>query len=295
MPRSGTNYLENQLILHSQCFAPGPIWEDFLVSSTPLLESLRNKLKLHWDSYWFRNTNIDFSHKLGLDIGNGLKNFLLSQINIPDAKYLVTKTPTIRGLEYYLSYFSGSKLIIIIRDGRDVAESGMNSFGWDFVKAIYDWKINSRKIVDFLNKNPNSAFLVRFEDLFTTPEETMSEAIEYLELDITNYPFDKLKDMPVSGSSMLKSEKGELNWKPIEKEQNFRPVSRYKSWSAWKKFLFIVIAGGELQAFGYDIREEVSLLQKFQAYLYLAFWPVLMIPRTLYYLLKEKTFVLKTH
>ena len=295
MPRSGTNYLENQLILHDKCIAPGPVWEDFLVGSTPILEKLKKRLTSRWDNYWFRNTEINYLDKLGKEIGKGLTTFLLDQSKDPDARYLVTKTPTVSGLENFRLYFPESKLIIIVRDGRDVAESGTKSFQWDLIKALIDWKINARKIIQFVDQHPDAAFLVRFEDMFATPEHLMSEVITYLDLDETNYPFEKLKNMPVSGSSTLKVDNEKINWKATEKKKNFQPVSRYKSWSPWKKFLSIVIAGSELDQLGYDISEKIPLEQKILAYSFLITWPFLTIPRTLYYLLKEKTFVLKTH
>lgn len=295
MPRSGTNFLENQLILHEKCIAPGPIWEDFFVSTTPFFEKLKSRLALRWDKYWFRNTEINYLHKFGLTIGNSLKNLLLEQSNNSDASYLITKTPSVRGLDNFELYFPDTKLLIIIRDGRDVAESGIKSFRWDFVKSLYDWKINANKIASFMKNSPNSALLIRFEDLCIKPEQTMNKVIEYLELDETNYPYKKLKNSLVSGSSTLKAEKGRIHWKATKKKENFQPVARYKSWSPWKKYLSTIIAGNELEIFGYEISSNITMLMKVQAYMFLAAWPFLVIPRTLYFAIKEKTFVLKTH
>jgi hypothetical protein len=275
--------------------ASGPIWEDFLVSTTPLLERLKKRLDSRWDDYWFRNTEIDYLSKFGLDIGKGLTKFLLDQAGASETSYLVTKTPTVRGLENFSSYFPDTKLLIIVRDGRDVAESGMKSFRWDLVKALFDWKRNARKILRFMDGGTNSAFLVKFEELCIYPESSMKEILNYLELDACSYPFKKLENMPVSGSSTLKAEKGEINWKATEKKADFQPVARYKNWKPWKKYLSNLIAGNELQKFGYDISEDIPISHKLQAFLFLAIWPVLMITRTFFYALKEKTFILKTN
>jgi hypothetical protein len=285
-PRSGTNFLENQLILHNQCIAPGPIWEDFLVSSTPVLEKLNKRLSSRWDRYWFRNTGICFLSKLRLDIGKGLTEFLLDQTGGVNTRYLVSKTPTVQGLENFCSYFPNSKLLIIVRDGRDVADSGMKSFRWDFVIALLKWKRNARKILRFMDINVNSAFLIKFEDLCIYPESSVSKILSYLELDECGYPFEKLKNLPVSGSSTLRAEKGEINWKATEKK-DFQPVARYKSWKPWEKYLSVLIAGNELKKFGYDISENISLAHKVQAFFFLIIWPSLATIRILVHVLKK--------
>ncbi len=296
MPRSGTNFLENQLKLHPSCHSPGPIWEDFLISQLPALSRLVKKLNKQWDPRWFENNAADYSANCKASMGKGMEDFLLSQLdNSTPVKYLISKTPTVAGIEHFQHYFPDSKLLIVIRDGRSLIESGQRSFSWDFEKSAFDWSRNVRKIMDYLDINPMKSILIKFEDLCHNPQENMENIMEYLALDFQNYPQNKLDDLPVSGSSELKNKSKGLHWKPVKKDKTFKPTQRHCNWSNWKTKVFYYIAGREMTSVGYDFNVEITMLDKILIPLFLSTWPLRAFPKACFYLLKERKFILKTN
>jgi hypothetical protein len=295
MPRCGTNFCENQIRLHPKCAAPGPVWEDFLVASLPGLKKWESSFKKRWDTYWFRNTKVDYFELLDKQIGIGLQNFLLEQLDVDkDHEYILSKTPTVKGLENFQDYFPNSKLIIIIRDGRSAVESGQRSFNWDFEKSCFDWAKNAKKIIRHQEKFSNSGLLTKFEDLCLEPEKSMHTILSYLGLNSGEVNKERLIDSEVSGSSDIKSDSGELHWKPVKKDKNFNPTQRHINWPIWKEKIFFFIAGKQMENLGYD-HIKINRIDYIWISLFLLSWPLRVISKTLYFIVKRKIFILKTN
>jgi hypothetical protein len=296
MPRCGTNFAENQLILSPDCASPGPIWEDFLVSNSATLERYAKNAAHYWNPDWFGGSSADYQSRLEKSLGGGIESFLLGQLpQGDDVDYLISKTPTVRGIENVTRFFEDAKLIIIVRDGRAVVESGQRSFDWDFDKAIVDWKTNAKKIQQFMQENPGRALLVKYEDLFVAPEATIREICDYLELDFSRYPLDAMRDVPVSGSSDLKNKDGEVHWQAVKKDETFDPLKRFSSWSSWKHKVFDYLAGKEMSAFGYETKRDLSALDQLTIPLYLLTWPVRALPAVVWHAIKNRKLTIKTH
>ncbi len=296
MPRCGTNFAENQLILSPDCKSPGPIWEDFLVSNSASLGRFSKNTCHYWNPDWFGGSSTDYQSNLEKSLGRGIESFLLSQLSADDdIDYLISKTPTVKGIENFPRYFEDTKLIIIIRDGRAVVESGQRSFDWDFEKSVLDWKSNAKKIQQFMQGNPGKALLVKYEDLFISPEATIREICDYLDLDFARYPLDAMHDLPVSGSSDLKGKEGEIHWQAVKKDESFDPLKRASSWSSWKHKVFDYIASREMNAFGYDSKRDLSAIDRLAIPLYLLTWPLRALPAVLYHAIKNRKLIIKTN
>lgn len=298
MPRSGTNFFVNQLRLHPSCKTPGPVWEDFLISKSGLLNRYIKEVAKSWDSYWFRHSDEDYSKKLKKAIGSGLEQFLLEQLSKEGASendVLISKTPTVKGLNNFAQYFEGVKVILVVRNGASVVESGKKSFDWNFEKAAYDWRNNIRLINNFTQFNPGLGLVVKYEDLCTNVESTVADILNYLELSLDEFPFEEAKNLPVSGSSELKKNTGEIHWTPLEKSENFKPLERHLHWSSWKKSVFDFIAGEEMALLGYAEKPKQSGLLKLLIRAYLITWPLRAFFPTCYYIFKDRKFILKTN
>jgi hypothetical protein len=296
MPRCGTNFLENQLRLYPGCSAPGPVWEDFLISNSSILKKYTKNIGRCWDSYWFRNTNQDYISLLERSMGKGLETFLLHQLSENDSsEYLITKTPTVKGIENFSKYFKGIKLIIIIRDGRSVVESGQKSFDWNFEKAVIDWRSNAKKIIEFMDNNPDESLLIKYEDLCSNPEDVIREICEYLEIDFNKFPLRELNNLPISGSSELRGNEGGIHWQAVKKDSKFKPLQRFSNWSPWKHKLYNYIAGKEMKRLGYHIEEKHSFYDHFIIPFYLLLWPLKSIPVVLYFALRYRKLIIKTN
>ena len=89
--------------------------------------------------------------------------------------------------------------------------------------------------------------MAKFEDAVRQPEAFAREACERFNLDPNKYPYEKVHNLPVIGSSTTR--KQGLNW--AEKTKSFNPIGRWKGWSPWRKRVFKRIAGQSLVQFGY--------------------------------------------
>ncbi len=296
MPRSGTNFVENQLRLHPSCAAPGPVWEDFLVGSASSLKFFVNKLSGKWDGSWFTHYDFDCYARLERNIGKGLESFLLEQLTEKDnIEYLISKTPTVAGLENFQRFFSDCKLLLVVRDGRAVVESGQRTFDWDFEKAVYDWCLNARKIIKYMEVFPQGAFIVRYEELCDRPAETMAAINEYLGIDFRLYPLEAQQQLPVSGSSELKATEGGVHWQPVSRSGDFDPLMRFAHWSPWRHKVFGFLANAEMSKMGYGSTRELSALDRILVALYLATWPLRSFPVICYHAIKNRKLILKTN
>ncbi|MEM9542852.1 MAG: sulfotransferase, partial [Cyanobacteria bacterium P01_E01_bin.42] len=171
MPRSGTNFLYNLICLHLDCRGCF-IGEDFLVSRSDLLIKYVDSLYQQWPPRWKVRETIGSPNLLCQYIGYSLIEFLnlpASDLSGSPPKRLVTKTPRIRNIEHFFTLFPHAYLLIIIRDGRSVIESGVKSFNWLYEDSIREWADTAQTVLDFQHdmQNTNHKFLiVRYEDIY---------------------------------------------------------------------------------------------------------------------------------
>ncbi len=275
--RSGTTFLKALLCLHPDCYSGGVIHEDFLLSNTHLLVRYANSVPENWSWHWVEGKECCSSDAMCRCIGNGLISFLeqqnpavvASQIDSaksePDKpsglppKRLVTRTPSIKNLEHFFKFFPGACLLIIVRDGRSVAESGVKSFGWHYEDAFRSWASAARTILNFDagHKNTQHKYvIVKYEELHSDTEQQLRRIFEFLGLDSGKYDFNAAGKLPVLGSSELRdSSQEKIHWRPVEKSQDFDPSMRWSGWSRALHERFNRIAGGYLLEFGYAKKE----------------------------------------
>ena len=246
-PRSGTNFLWDLLRLHPQLAAPrAPVNEDFLVKHSNHLTRYARDVRKHWKK-WDRSE--DIPGEILAALGRGLLDFMEEQ----PQKRLVTKTPTVVNLANFHSLFPQAQLILLVRDGRAVVESGMRSFGWDFDTAAHRWKTAADEIKRFQDSHIRPYHLVRYEDLLHDLEGTLRETLGFLDLDIAAYDFEDAATLPVRGSSTFHRRSGhKVSWAPVSKTDKFDPAARWKQWDEGMLRRFDYIAGDRLGYFGYE-------------------------------------------
>ncbi|MHC5060984.1 MAG: sulfotransferase family protein [Planctomycetota bacterium] len=256
--RSGTNFLQNLLCLHPECYAGGVIHEDFLLSGAELLDKYANSVSRNWNLCWVEGKQCCSSDAMCRYIGKGLTAFLQQQ-NSGDiasqvdsvksepgnqsglsAGRLVTRTPSVRNLKHFFKFFPGAGLLIIVRDGRSVAESGVKSFGWHYEDAFRSWATAARTILNFDAGHKNTQhkyMIVKYEELNGDTEQQLRRIFDFFGLDSEKYDFNSAKNLPVSGSSQLRdSGQKDIHWRPVEKTQDFDPSMRF---GGWGRSLFI--------------------------------------------------------
>ncbi|MBA2529170.1 MAG: sulfotransferase [Euzebyales bacterium] len=250
--RSGTNFLWDLLRLHPAC-APArpPITEDYFLYHADLLAAYTTAVQRSWDPDWG-----DFPADLGDELQASLGRSLTSFLQVDPTRRLLTKTPSVRNLDRFPLLFPGADLVILVRDGRSVAESCMTTFGWDLETAARRWvrAANQIRRFDIANRDRDVRYLiVRYEDLLDDLAETMSGMFRFLGLDAAAYDVQAAEGLPVRGSSVhLGPGRSRVHWEPVPRTPDFDPKERWRGWSVAWQDRFIWIADQQLRHFGYD-------------------------------------------
>ena len=275
MHRSGTNFLSDLLLLHPRCEAGLPA-EDFLVAHTDLLVKYARSTSKEWSPHWKVKQYLDQPEWVVMrHIGEGLMSFLKLQVEAEAThddqkilapspqKRLVTKTPSVKNLQNFFKIFPNAQLIVLIRDGRSVVESGMQSFRWNFEVRAHAWADAARTILACAPQTPNTDgryLIVKYEDVYQETEKEMKRILSFLGLETNCYDFEKAANLPVRGSSEEhRKGKGHHHWEPIEKTPDFNPLTRWSYWGQAKRRRFNWIAGEYLAYFGYCQPTELKV------------------------------------
>lgn len=254
LPRSGTNFLYNLLMLHPDCAPPDPVWEDFLVTHLDLLADYSDTVASEWDALW--GVNEETRKHLDRSLGAGISLFLQERCNRPR---VVSKTPRVESLTNFFRFFPDSKLLILVRDGRSMVESAIKTFGWRREPFLHALAQAARMINSFNNQasaHQDRFRIIRYEDLWQDTESALCDILKFLELDMGVYDLQAALNLPVRGSSELKTGSGEpIHWDPVERTADFDPMSRFKEWSDARHFRYNKLVGREMQELGYALKK----------------------------------------
>jgi protein-tyrosine sulfotransferase len=250
LPRSGTNFLSDLLLLHPD-LSPSrdPVNEDLFLAHSDHLTAFVEAVHAAWDPLW-GTFGSDLLDRLHADIGEGLVSFLWTD----RSRRLVTKSPSVRHLDRFFTFFPAAQLLILVRDGRSVVQSATATFGWDFDRACRAWAEAAQTIQHFQRSESAGGGrwrLVRYEDLVDDPDGQLQLILEFLGLDPERYDFAAARNLPVRGSSSYGRHEGRIHWQPVAKDRSFAPKERWRSWSAAQLERFDWLAGQELVQFGY--------------------------------------------
>src|SRR5690606_1086765 len=173
---------------------------------------------------------------------------------------ILLKSPHVQNLALFRHVFPHDILLLCLRDGRDVIQSSLQTFGrWrlrskGFAELAREWRYATEAILSFEPDGEHAwanAKVIRYEALVDDPAAVVREALVHARLDPEVYDFDALNRLPVRGSSSLPTE-GRQRWDPHAKPKGFQPVGRWrKAWSERQKRRFKAIAGSTLIRAGY--------------------------------------------
>ena len=191
-------------------------------------------------------------------LGAGLTSFLDERSG---AKRTATKTPRVENLGLFFDLFPDAHLLILVRDGRAVLESGIRTFGWNREWATHKWVEAADRILEFdqQHREANLKYrIVRYEDICENVKGEMGRILDFLGLDADDYDFAAATQLPVRGSSTIREEGAEVHWKPVAKPKNFDPMSRYSHWTRAQHERFNWVAGQQLERLGYTPQRASS-------------------------------------
>ena len=250
LPRSGTNFLWDLLLLHPDCArAREPVNEDLFLDCSDHLVQFIDAVRAYWNPAW-GTFPADLPDAMSQSIGEGLVSFLWTDRQ----RRLVTKSPSVAHLDRFFTFFPSARLLILVRDGRSVVQSAMDTFGWDFDRGCRAWAAAAGTIGRFQQAESSRADrwrVVRYEDLVDDSEGQLRSIFEFLKLDPTRYDFEAARNLPVRGSSAFGRHDGPVNWEVVAKDASFAPKERWRSWSAAQFDRFDWLAGERLVVFGY--------------------------------------------
>jgi hypothetical protein len=240
---------------HPSCLAAAG-GEDYFLLKSELLHLFAESVYKKWNSDWgFKQNNSPASI---LDaLGDGLIQFLCSQSpNEGDSREnkVVTVTPHVDNIQRFPKFFPEGHLVILVRDGRAVTESSIRTFDVTFDQAARTWRKGARELITFLDTHENSSSwyeVVHYEDVVQRTRRELQKLFERVGLDPELYPYEKLDDVPVVGSSTYGQEGKDVTWEEREADDSFDPTQRFRDWGRKEHERFDWIAGEELRALGY--------------------------------------------
>ncbi|MGF1476333.1 MAG: sulfotransferase [Geminicoccaceae bacterium] len=252
LPRSGTNFVANAIALHPHTSAyPRQMFEFPALRLKAGAVALRSEFL----ALFPRNQGSVSDHEL---LGYLISGWMRCLQHEAGDRALLFKCPHAQNIGLFSSLYPRDKLVLCLRDGRDVIASSMKTFSgspWrkSFGQMAAEWAAATEAMLTFeagrVNTNPN-VLVVRYEDMVREPNATISRLLTHLGLNEDDYPFDQLAAMPVFGSSTNQAE-GTSRWQPTAADQNFSPIGRWQSWPPRQKRAFERIAGDALAQAGY--------------------------------------------
>jgi protein-tyrosine sulfotransferase len=250
MPRSGTVYAGELLRLHPDLYSyPNNIWEFPALTLTGDLLKLQTKFI---EGYRINQDKFNQDDFLSL-FGSALLSYL--QVSVPSNQRILVKMPSVQYLNYFYSMFPYENLLILLRDGRDVVHSTLRTWKQlNFPQVCLRWNRSAQMILatvkQFEGMHQKGYWMARYEDALREPAKFVGEACQRFGLDESRYPFERIEEIRVIGSSKLEKA-GEVSWQHLEKPKEFRPTEYWSQWTPGRKLLFKLIAGSSLISLGY--------------------------------------------
>jgi hypothetical protein len=170
------------------------------------------------------------------------------------------KTPAhLKHVNTLLEWFPAGRVIHIIRDPRSVYVSDLNHRRKDrrkpyrwlmpvplllqsvvLVQTVFFWRSAVRRHLRYERRYPGRYMLVRFEDVVTSPDETLPRLFEFLG---TEMPADATERMVPVGHGMRPVERGLDPGAATRWRERIHPFAR-----RWLEFFL----GADMRRLGYD-------------------------------------------
>lgn len=269
--RSGTNYM-------GSIFSEVPH-----VSSIPKEDSkgefpfFRNEVHGKYEG-WVDGFNKNMFASKGLKsktmrpyFGASFLRYLKEDYDIQD-NIIFVKDPSLYNVEHFFDFFPEGKLIVLTRCAPDLIASSLkgslltrNSYSLKkkvLAKLKYYTGYNMMSYAKAYTKHTNQLhklrkelkgkFLeVKYEDIVKAPESKIPEIFSYCDIEYDNELIDKTIHAKVVGSSYFGAGKHVQNWGKLDKDNNFNPLNRYRSWGWFNRYLYNKYADESNKSLGY--------------------------------------------
>jgi protein-tyrosine sulfotransferase len=253
LPRSGTNFLSDALALHPDVHAhPGRLWE------FPLLYVATSAVALQQEFLIMFKRNREVMERYDI-FGYLASGWLAALQGEAGERRILLKSPHMQNITLFRHVFPNDTLLLCLRDGRDVIQSSLRTFGRvrpgrkGVAELAREWRYGTEAVLSFEVGGANAypkALVVRYENLVQSPEITMREILAHANLDPWRYDFQALARLPVRGSSSVRASDHD-RWAQRAKDDSFQPIGRWTGWSAARKRKVKALAGETLIRAGY--------------------------------------------
>ena len=250
MQRTGTVYVGELIRLHPDIYAyPKEIWEIPFLKFIDLIMMFQDKFFSAYKQNIGKIGKYDFLPIFGA----AFIEYLYSEV--PEGKQMLLKMPSVRNLKYFFGVFPYENLLLLMRDGRDIVSSTIKTWPQrDFTQVSQQWNDNAQIALNFDNyySQKEGYLFSKYEDIIKDKKYFIQKACEEFGLDSEKFPFHKIEELPIRGSSTASvNQQGKVSWNPVKKSENFKPTQRWHSWSEKQKKKFKEIAGEMLIELGY--------------------------------------------
>jgi hypothetical protein len=245
---------------HASCFGATPGEDFFLYEADHLFRFVYSAYD-RWNPRWPLHKH-NTAEDLVSALGNGILDFLYRQKQHSDSSgqsvVPIAKTPHPRNVDGFSKLFPDGYLLILVRDGRSVTESMMQTWKTPFDQAVWKWKEGAGAVCEFIREHGRSGSwhqVIHYEDLVQDTPSVLRSIFEAAHLDADLYPYSDLENTKVVGSSTFRDENEDDVWTEQEPGDDFDPLSRFASWSADQHNRFEWLAGAELRELGYPLEK----------------------------------------
>ena len=250
-PRCGTNFLFDVLSL-DQRFRTPRIDEDHFIAGFPQVTDFLDR-SLERSS--LRETG---GESLKAEAARAMSAALLEvcagEVDVSSDAVPLFKTPSTRGLaEAFRTFPETCRFLVIVRNGRDVIESSVQSFPWiNYAYALHRWRAGCEELAKAEALGSDRSLRIHYEDLLNEPAKTVAKILQWLQWPTASFPLDQIQSIPIRGSSETRCSEGSVSWVPSQDPLSIRPDQRARSATRGRRVFFCAFGEEWNERLGYE-------------------------------------------
>jgi hypothetical protein len=252
-PRSGTSMLAWALAQHSE-FSTSPE-TDFLfhLYGRGRLREALQAMAASGDSGWLLQKGVS-REEFFEAVGIGLNSLITSRA---DGRRWIDQSPTYTLMApELLELFPGAQFLHIVRDGRSVVHSMINSgfakaWASDFERACATWADFVRAGSSFAAAAPDRCLTVRYAELTADPDQGFSSILRFLGVEWEPEP-----------ATFVRTNRINSSYQPdgaIAASRYRGPAEPWRLWSDKQRRIFVRTAGAALVAYGFASEQDLAV------------------------------------